>query len=990
MLPYEKKTVTLLNKAELINEMCARKLTLPDPCTKEAMVNSLRKYHQKKNTKFKTFVGKMAINSKRVTTLLKGAATLFPNVTPPNRTPAEEIKIISDIKSQPRRDTRTLIHAESRLNHTPINVVNKIIKNKIQKTARTQQSDLERIDNYNDTPRQTLISQRDVSDEEFISFNATPQSYLHGVDSARRHTRASIQSPKIRAVESDDEFIHQLNNRNDTRQSIQDLDQEYTRQMRNNEEWTRKYEQLKRNYEQMNLQLDQEREQRIEAEKRQKQNYVQSTSSRQHHEHQYQFPADSRPVYRNDNQRNWIDDSRVLDKIRKWNITYNGDEETIHSFLEKMEEVTSFYQIRPDDLLMGIPMFLKDKASEWYRNSRKDWSSWEEFSNDLRKYFTPGDFHMQLEDQIRNRLQKTKEPAKTYVTQLQTLIRRYGKMSHLACLERLWKNMKPDYRRYIRRNDIQDVNDLVKLADEYERLVQDEKEAQQQEKLNQDKREKTTIYLAATSVNIPYNRNECCWRCGHRGHLRTECRNVLKKFCSHCGKLGTWSRDCQCPGARQMSFYLNNSRGPRRSFNYRPEPVYNAPPPVAPINPPMIQPLMPQVQARANVGPQDTMQVLLVEDNRAYVNVVIGNKIYQGLVDTGADKSFVGQRVWNDIESRSLTDLLPSTYNVTVADGNQASIIGKIKVEAGISEQIDNYEFLVMPKLKTDIILGVDILKQINLGIQFQPTRCLDESTRQVPEINTVFIDTLSVLSTKKMETDCEVKRFEEITSNQSKIVNDDKENSTSKRMNRVESTPENKRNLKEKNKNLKEKEEKLKEKEENLKEKEEYLRGKEKNLQEREENLKEKKNKENPNLEKGEKSREARRVIPGNERKTKSAGSGENERIKEVEGHEKKIEEKMKTRSRDITSSIPQRSLHRKSKRKGKKKRRRKKTIVDKEKKKELKEELEVTSQGVQEVFVKEAECNRIRAGKETINERLLLRGKPSSEGWAPRDRPA
>lgn len=459
----------------------------------------------------------------------------------------------------------------------------------------------------------------------------------------------------------------------------------------------------------------------------------------------------------------------MLDKIRKWNIWYNGDEETIHSFLEKIEEVTGFYQINQDDLLMGIPMFLKDRASEWYRNSRKNWNSWEEFSNDLRKYFTPRDFHMQLEGQIRNRLQKTDEPARTYVTQLQTLMRRYGQMSHAVCLDRLWKNMKPDYKRYIRRIDIRDVNDLVRLADEYERLTNDEKTFQQQEKINQEKK-KTTIKLAATTINTPYNRNDCCWRCGQRGHRRMDCRNAMKKFCSYCGKLETWSKDCPCPKPRpimpdqapsqQESLNnpnvdynngpnSNNINAPQRDFNYRPRGTYNNRPPVRSTTVPVIPPLMPQTQAHTNARPQDSMQVLSVDDNRVYLDVVMGNKIYKGLVDTGASRSFVGQKVWDDIRARALAELLPSIFNVTVANGNQASIIGKIIMEAGISDRIDNYEFMVMPKLKPDIILGMDILKQINLEIQLNSTSGVNETIRDtldpVPVINTVYVNAISI-----------------------------------------------------------------------------------------------------------------------------------------------------------------------------------------------------------------------------------------------------
>jgi len=45
--------------------------------------------------------------------------------------------------------------------------------------------------------------------------------------------------------------------------------------------------------------------------------------------------------------------------------------------------------------------------------------------------------------------------------------------------------------------------------------------------------------------------NVKCFRCGEKGHIRSQCRNPSKIFCSRCGKMDVMSRDCPCSGNDQ-------------------------------------------------------------------------------------------------------------------------------------------------------------------------------------------------------------------------------------------------------------------------------------------------------------------------------------------------------------------------------------------------------------------------------------------------------
>lgn len=241
----------------------------------------------------------------------------------------------------------------------------------------------------------------------------------------------------------------------------------------------------------------------------------------------------------------------LAERVRKWGVSFDGKGDVL-SFLERIEELSYTYEIPLDNLLTCLPMLLKGKAILWYRNNRKNWYCWENFELDIKEFFLPVNLNRQLEDDIRNRTQGPKENAHDYITALQTLIRRYGNMSLGSEIERLYINLRPEYRRYIRRNEIRSVTDLIRLTNEFELIVHTQKNYKPppQSMLNvehkTDSFERVKSKENVSAVDNKYDRYECCWRCGQRGHRRQTCKNPPKKFCSYCGKPGVFFLDCKC------------------------------------------------------------------------------------------------------------------------------------------------------------------------------------------------------------------------------------------------------------------------------------------------------------------------------------------------------------------------------------------------------------------------------------------------------------
>ncbi|KAL4721286.1 hypothetical protein ACJJTC_013589 [Scirpophaga incertulas] len=54
---------------------------------------------------------------------------------------------------------------------------------------------------------------------------------------------------------------------------------------------------------------------------------------------------------------------------------------------------------------------------------------------------------------------------------IQTLMRRQGKLSEQERLERIFENMDPNFKYYIKRQDFETLRDLIKLAIDYERIT---------------------------------------------------------------------------------------------------------------------------------------------------------------------------------------------------------------------------------------------------------------------------------------------------------------------------------------------------------------------------------------------------------------------------------------------------------------------------------------------------------------------------------------
>ncbi|KAG5866023.1 hypothetical protein JTB14_028366 [Gonioctena quinquepunctata] len=159
----------------------------------------------------------------------------------------------------------------------------------------------------------------------------------------------------------------------------------------------------------------------------------------------------------------------IVLKTHRWNVKFNGQDEAA-AFLERLEEISEKENIPKHRLLTALKELLYGKALLWYRSNKGFWNDWETFKETFRMAFYPVHYQEDLELEISRRIQRCSESAIDYIVDLQTLIRRHGGLTTEQETLRLYRNLLPEFRQYIRRSDFCDTPSLVSKIMECEDL----------------------------------------------------------------------------------------------------------------------------------------------------------------------------------------------------------------------------------------------------------------------------------------------------------------------------------------------------------------------------------------------------------------------------------------------------------------------------------------------------------------------------------------
>jgi hypothetical protein len=115
--------------------------------------------------------------------------------------------------------------------------------------------------------------------------------------------------------------------------------------------------------------------------------------------------------------------SPPLEIVRKWNLKF-GPQDSVYSFLERLDELKSAYNVLGGDMLLAIPELLKGSVVLWYRNNHSNFASWQNFLTAFKERYLPLDVDDALWDDIQSRTQGAGESVADYVMSVRILLRR--------------------------------------------------------------------------------------------------------------------------------------------------------------------------------------------------------------------------------------------------------------------------------------------------------------------------------------------------------------------------------------------------------------------------------------------------------------------------------------------------------------------------------------------------------------------------------------
>ncbi|CAG9763611.1 unnamed protein product [Ceutorhynchus assimilis] len=145
----------------------------------------------------------------------------------------------------------------------------------------------------------------------------------------------------------------------------------------------------------------------------------------------------------------YFNNSRIpaFDRI---NLKFGGKGQSLHSFLEKVEEFSLSHRISREHLLNFAHEFFEGDALIWYRSIRSQIFTWNDLIYRLRLDFLPVDFEVAFWDEVRARTQGSNERPLIYIGIMENLFKRFiNPVDEGTQLRLIMRNLLPYYQQQL-------------------------------------------------------------------------------------------------------------------------------------------------------------------------------------------------------------------------------------------------------------------------------------------------------------------------------------------------------------------------------------------------------------------------------------------------------------------------------------------------------------------------------------------------------------
>lgn len=420
----------------------------------------------------------------------------------------------------------------------------------------------------------------------------------------------------------------------------------------------------------------------------------------------FSSPNRSNLLYRNPN----ISKGDLMDKVRKWQIKFNGSGKPQEAmiFLESIEQNARNYEIPKDLLPELITECLTDKASEWFRNNKEDWSTWDQFTESFKVFFIPNRARTQLENEV-HRFYQNNQTIRDYALSMQSLMRFIPDFSKKRQLDWIYQNLHPEYKTYIRPNDFTSLVQLIALGEEFERNQMEVK------RLSSRFPRKTFLVEEENAEDI-YDRKTHCWNCGKIGHMMRNCKEPKKLVCSYCRRENVATSKCNCTGARRHRTYMKTNQRPDKKPSVTSLLESNSK--TCDCGKQSTEVETDELQNGNNTSMSQITEAFCVNiDPRPHINISIYGKQFSALLDTGATSSYINSATAKFIEAQGIIPRHISA-KTTLANGTSSELSSVYWIEMICDGVFISHDLMRLDGMSCDVLFGVDILQKLSYNLQ--------------------------------------------------------------------------------------------------------------------------------------------------------------------------------------------------------------------------------------------------------------------------------